>query len=92
MSFGEIFGISEIVKHAIETSGFENLNGETFMAAFQELGTVSCAGLFELDVRGETRSPGLAQIRQAQVNADGVIEFVVIMDFFELPNTRPAAE
>ena len=41
---------------------------------------------------GEDRAPNMAQIRQVQFNEDGTYEFVVIEDFFELPDTRPAAE
>jgi hypothetical protein len=45
----------------------------------------------EWDVRGETRSSRNAQIRQAQL-VDGEIQFVVVKDFFELPDTTPPAE
>ncbi|HNS40577.1 MAG TPA: hypothetical protein PKJ56_10090, partial [Promineifilum sp.] len=44
-----------------------------------------------MNAKGEDRAPREAQIRQAQVNADGQIEFVVVQDFFELPDTRPPA-
>ena len=43
------------------------------------------------NVANGDRAPRVAQIRQAQATADG-IEFVVIKDFFELPDTRPAPE
>jgi branched-chain amino acid transport system substrate-binding protein len=92
LSYGSTFALAEIVEQAIITSGFENLNGDAFFDAFKEMGTVSASGLFEFDVRGENRAPRQAQIRQAQVMDDGSVDFVVVEDFFELPDTRPPAE
>lgn len=91
LSYGSIEALAEITFHAIQESGFENLNGETWFAAFQDLGTVSAAGLFDLTAAGEDRAPRMAQIRQVQI-VDGQPEFVVVQDFFELPDTRPPAE
>jgi branched-chain amino acid transport system substrate-binding protein len=91
LSFGSIFGIAEIIETAIIEVGFENLDGDAFFDAFKEMGTVSASGLYEFDARGETRSPRVAQIRQAQ-DVDGTIDFVVVQDFFELPDMRPPAE
>lgn len=92
LSYGSIFALRDIIQHAINTTGYENLSGATFFSAMQDLGTVSAAGLYTLDVRGENRAPNMTQIRQAQLNDEGQIEFVVIEDFFELPDTRPPAE
>ena len=92
LSYGSIFAIADIIEHAINLHGFENLDGEAFFDAFQDLGTVSALGLYELDVRGENRAPNMAQIRQAQVTDDGSVDFIVVEDFFELPDTRPPAE
>jgi ABC-type branched-subunit amino acid transport system substrate-binding protein len=91
LSYGSMFAIVDVIELAINNVGFENLDGDAFFDAFKELGLVSASGLFEFDVRGENRAPMKAQIRQAQVNAEGQIEFVVIEDFFELPDTRPPA-
>jgi branched-chain amino acid transport system substrate-binding protein len=90
-SYAGTFAWAEIIKHAIDLYGYENLNGDTFFEAFQDLGTVSALGVFEYDVRGENRSPRKSQIRQAQL-VDGKIEFVVVQDFFELPDMRPPEE
>jgi len=90
-SYAGVFAWAEIVKHAVNTYGYENLTGETFMEAFQDLGTVSALGIFTFDVRGENRAPSEAQISQVQMVGDQ-IDFVVIEDFFELPDTRPPAE
>jgi branched-chain amino acid transport system substrate-binding protein len=90
-TYAGMYAWAEIVEKAIDDVGFENLNGEAFMNAFLEMGTVSALGVFEYDVRGETRSPRKAQIRQAQL-VDGKIDFIVVEDFFELPDTKPPAE
>ena len=91
ISYAGIHAWATIVEAAIDAVGFENLDSDTFFEAFREMGTVSALGLFTYDVRGETRAPRVAQIRQAQF-IDGAIEFVVVKDFFELPDMRPPAE
>jgi branched-chain amino acid transport system substrate-binding protein len=91
LSYGTIFALRDIILHAIETVGYENLNGAAFFDAMKDLGTISASGLFNLNVVDQDRAPREAQIRQAQF-IDGTIEFVVIEDFFELPDTRPPAE
>ena len=92
LSYGSIFALRSIIEHAIDTTGYENLSGATFFNAMQDLGTISAGGLYTLDVRGENRAPNMAQIRQAQLNNEGQIEFVPVSSFFELPDTRPPAE
>jgi branched-chain amino acid transport system substrate-binding protein len=91
LSYGTIFALRDIILHAIDTVGFENLNGAAFFDAMKDLGTISASGLFDLNVVDGDRAPRVSQIRQAQF-IDGAIEFVVIEDFFELPDTRPPAE
>jgi branched-chain amino acid transport system substrate-binding protein len=90
-SYAGVYAWADIIKHAVSMYGADNLNNETFMMAFQDMGTVSALGVFTYDVRGENRSPREAQIRQTQM-VDGKIDFVVVQDFFELPDTRPPAE
>jgi len=92
VAYSSIFAWVDIVKHAVNLYGYENLTGETFMQAFQDLGTVNALDVFTYDVRGENRAPNQAQMRQAQL-IDGEIQFVPIEDdFFQLPDTRPPAE
>jgi branched-chain amino acid transport system substrate-binding protein len=91
LAYGSIYALRDIVEHAINRDGFENLSGETFFDAMKDMGTIDAFGLFELDVRDGNRAPAQAQIRQAQM-VDGQIEFVQIEDFFELPDTRPSGE
>ena len=90
LSYGQMFGVANILRHAMNTVGFEGLTGETVFEAMQDMGTIDVGGMATWEAGGEDRSPNMAQIRQAQLNGDA-IEFVVIEDFFELPDTRPAA-
>ena len=92
LSFGSVYALRDILIHAVNTAGFENLDGAAFFDAMKDMGLVSANGLYTLDVRGENRAPNMTQIRQAQINDEGQIEFVIIEDFFELPDTRPPAE
>ena len=91
LSYGSTFAVADVIQHTVNEFGAENLTGANFLQAFQDLGTVSALGLFNFDVRGENRAPRQAQIRQAQL-VDGEVQFVVVEDFFELPDTRPPAE
>ena len=89
LSYGSVYAVSQIIEHAINRDGFENLSGATFFDAMKDLGTVSAFGFYELDVRDGNRAPREAQIRQAQM-VDGAIQFMMVEDFFELPDTRPS--
>ena len=91
LSYGQMFGVANILTHAINMVGFEGLTGEAVFNAMQDMGTIDAGGLFTMNAAGEDRAPREAQIRQAQLNDDGAIEFVVVEDFFELPDTRPPA-
>lgn len=90
LSYGGVFGWADVVEATIDRVGYENLNGETFFDTMKEMGTVDNLGIFTFDVRDGSRAPHEAQIRQAQLNDEGTIEFVVAQDFFELPDTRPS--
>jgi branched-chain amino acid transport system substrate-binding protein len=91
LSYAGMYAWATIVEAAIDDVGYENLDGDAFFDAFKEMGTVSALGLFTYDVRGETRAPRVSQIRQAVFDGTSV-EFVVVQDFFELPDMRPPAE
>jgi ABC-type branched-subunit amino acid transport system substrate-binding protein len=88
LSYGQMFALKSILTHALNTVGLEGMTGEAFFNAMQELGTVDAGGIYTYNAAGQDRAPRMAQIRQVQFT-DGVPEFVVIEDFFELPDTRP---
>ena len=92
LSYGQMFGVANILRHAMNTVGFEGLTGQAVFEAMQDMGTIDAGGMATMNAAGEDRAPREAQIRQVQVGDDGTIEFVVVEDFFELPDTRPAAE
>ena len=87
-----MFGVANILRHAMNTVGFEGLTGQSVFEAMQDMGTIDVGGMATWRAGGEDRAPNTAQIRQVQFAEDGTYEFVVIEDFFELPDTRPAAE
>jgi branched-chain amino acid transport system substrate-binding protein len=89
LSYGAMDAARQITIHAINRDGFENLSGETFFNAMVDLGTISAAGMYELEAGGGRRAPGRTQIRQVQL-VDGQPTFVAITDWFELPDTRPS--
>jgi len=57
----------------------------------EDLGVVSAGGLYELNAANGNRAPNRTQIRQAQVEDSGIV-FNAVTDWFELPDTRPAAQ
>lgn len=91
LSYGQMFGVANILRHAMNTVGFDGLTGQAVFEAMQDMGTIDAGGMATMNAAGEDRAPREAQIRQVQINADGVPEFVVVQDFFELPDTRPPA-
>ena len=92
LSYGQMFAVANILRHAMNTVGFEGLTGQTVFEAMQDMGTIDAGGMATMNAAGEDRAPNMAQIRQVQFGDDGTAEFVVIEDFFELPDTRPPAE
>jgi ABC-type branched-subunit amino acid transport system substrate-binding protein len=91
LSYGQMFAVKNILQQALADVGFEGLTGEAFFNAMQTLGTIDAGGIYTYNATGQDRAPREAQIRQVQVSEDGTAEFVVIEDFFELPDTRPDA-
>ena len=87
-----MFGIADILTVAMNNVGFDGLNGTEFLKAMQQMGTISAAGVLEMKADGSNRAPNKAQIRQAQMMADGSVDFVVVQDFVTLPDTRPGSE
>jgi len=92
LSYGQMFAVANILRHAMNTVGFDGLTGQTVFEAMQDMGTIDAGGMATMNAAGEDRAPREAQIRQVQVGEDGTVEFVVVEDFFELPDTRPPAE
>ncbi len=89
LSYASVDAIRQAAIHAINRDGFDNLSGETFLSAMEDLGIVSAGGLFEFNVKDGNRAPSRTQIRQVQLNDAGAPVFVAVTDWFDLPDTRP---
>ena len=90
--YSAMFGLADVLTVALNNVGFDGLNGTEFLKAMQQIGTISSAGVFEMNVEGSNRAPNKAQIRRAQMMADGSVDFVVVQDFTTLPDMRPTTE
>lgn len=75
------------VTNAIDTVGFDNLNGQAVYEAIQALGQYDALdGVMRFDFSGDNRSPHTAQIR---VDAGGPANFAILQDWTETPDLRP---
>lgn len=92
LTYASFFAVRDILIHAVNMSGYDNLSGETIMAAAIDMGTIDAYGLYQYDLQNEYRAPRQAHIRQWQAQADGTLIDVAVSDFFDLPDTRPPAE
>lgn len=92
LTYASFFAVRDILVHAVNMSGYENLSGETLLAAAVDMGVIDARGLYQYDLSDGFRAPRHAQIRQWQLQEDGTVVDVQITDFFELPDTRPPAE
>jgi ABC-type branched-subunit amino acid transport system substrate-binding protein len=89
LSYTAAYGTRQILEHAINRDGFENLSGATFRDAMIDLGSISAGGLYQLEAGNGNRAPSRTQIRQVQL-VDGQPTFVAVTDWFDLPDTRPS--
>lgn len=79
--------IKQALTHAIDTVGYENLNGEAVHDALIDLSPFEpLNGVVRADFSGDSRAPKESQIRMIQGGPDA---FVVIQDWTVLPDLRP---
>jgi branched-chain amino acid transport system substrate-binding protein len=85
-----VAGVDMTVKaltHAIDTVGYENLNGEAVHDALVEMSPFDVLdGVLRMDFSGGSRSPHMSQIRMIQGGPDA---FNVLQDWAETPDLRP---
>ena len=75
------------IQHAIDTVGYENLNGEAVHDALVAMSPFEALdGVLRADFSGGNRSPHVSQIRMIQGGPDA---FVVLQDWAEIPDLRP---
>jgi len=86
-----VAGVDMVVKsitRAIDTVGYENLTGEAVHNALVEMSPFDVLdGVLKADFSGGSRSPHMSQIRMIQGGPD---KFIVIQDWIETPDLRPA--
>lgn len=87
-AYAGVFHWVENVEDTIDRVGFENLTGDTYFETLQMNSPLSVLGVWEYDVSGELRAPTFTQMGQVQLTDNG-IEFVVVEDWFELPDMKP---
>ena len=73
---------------AIDTGGYEDLTGEAVHDALIAMSPFEALdGVLRMDYSGDSRSPHTSQIRMIQGGPDA---FVVIQDWADMPDLRPA--
>lgn len=78
----------QAIKTAIDTVGYENLTGEAVHDALIAMSPIEpLNGVMRVDYSGGSRSPHMSQIRMIQGGPD---KFIVIQDWAETPDLRPA--
>ncbi|MCK5634912.1 MAG: hypothetical protein KAI06_07485, partial [Anaerolineales bacterium] len=77
----------QAIQEAIDTVGYENLNGEAVHDALMALSPFEpLSGVLKVDYSGTSRSPHVAQIRMIQGGPDA---FNVLQDWTDTPDLRP---
>ncbi|HSR47835.1 MAG TPA: ABC transporter substrate-binding protein [Anaerolineales bacterium] len=80
--------VAKAITHAIDTVGYENLNGEAIHDALIEMSPFEALdGVGRFDYSGGSRSPHSSQIRMIQGGPDA---FNVLQDWTDTPDLRPA--
>ena len=77
----------QAIQHAIDTVGYENLNGEAVHDALMDLSPFEpLDGVLRVDYSGTSRSPHVSQIRMIQGGPDA---FNILQDWTDTPDLRP---
>lgn len=92
LTYSNFYNVAEVIRRVVNENGLEGLTGANYLAALTDPDhcTDDVLGYFPQNFCDGNRSGREAQIRQATWTGDA-IEYVVVEDFFELPDTRPAA-
>jgi len=78
---------AKAITHAIDTVGYENLNGEAIHDALIDMSPFDTLdGVYKADFSNGSRSPHMSQIRMIQGGPDA---FIVLQDWTETPDLRP---
>jgi branched-chain amino acid transport system substrate-binding protein len=90
LTYGGMYNTVEILEHAINLYGWP-VTGDTFFDAFKDLGSVNSIGILEYVATADgDRAPTSSRVAQLQM-VDGEVRYVVVADWFVLPDLRPIA-
>lgn len=84
-----IIMIDRVLETTLNEHGPEGLTGANVKATMESMGQLTGAGVLHIDAADGSRASHRAQIRQWQWNGESM-DYVVVQDWFELPDTRPA--
>ena len=87
-TFGSFFILDELLEATIMEYGADGITGANVKAKLDEMGVLEGRGVLTLNAANGDRAPRTSQIRQMQFNGES-IDFVVVEESFELPDTRP---
>ncbi len=88
--FGSFLAIRDILINAVNEVGSADITGEDVLNSMIDIGEINAGGISTYNVDETTRSSRTAQVRC--ISWDGEkLNWDVAQDFFELPDTRPAA-
>jgi branched-chain amino acid transport system substrate-binding protein len=92
LTYSTFYNIAATLRRVINEHGIEGLNGPNYLAALTdpEHCTDDALGYFPVNYCDGNRSGRMSQIRRATWMGDH-IEYVVVEDFIELPDTKPPA-
>jgi len=77
----------QAIQHAIDTVGYENINGEAVHDALMDLSPFEpLDGVLRVDYSGTSRSPHVSQVRMIMGGPDA---FNVLQDWTDTPDLRP---
>lgn len=82
--------LKDLLEATINDVGYDNLSGAAVLKTLEDMGSIS-DGVLSLDAADGSRSTHQSQFRQMQWDGEK-INFVVIQDWTELPNTAPTGE
>lgn len=77
-----------ILEATLNEFGPDGLNGANVKATMESMGQLTGAGVLRIDASNGSRASHTTQVRQWQWNGESM-DYVVVQDWFELPDTRP---
>ncbi len=80
--------VENVLENTLNEFGPDGLTGANVKATMESLGQMTGAGVLRVDASNGSRASHQSQIRQWSWNGESM-DYSVIQDWFELPDTRP---